>query len=89
MAGRSDFQHAIPLILRSTGTAKQGEARMPAFFNIPDTAMASAFLNALVRLVGAHHSKTKVTLPTGIVEVGELELVLRALRLIDDRRGPQ
>ena len=59
---------------------------MPAPFNIPDTAMASSFLNALVRLVGAHHSKTKVTLPTGIVDTGELELVLRALGLVQDNR---
>lgn len=55
---------------------------------LPETAMAAAFLRALVRLVGTHHSKT-ITIPTGIVDVGELKLVLRALRLIDDRRGPQ
>ena len=58
---------------------------MPAAFNIPDTAMASAFLNALVRLVGTHHT-TKVVLPTGTVDVDELELVLRALGLIQERR---
>jgi hypothetical protein len=52
---------------------------------LPNTAMASAFLDALVCLVSANHSKTKVTLPTGIVDVGELELVLRTLGLIDQR----
>lgn len=46
---------------------------MPQCFNISNTAMASAFLNALVRLVSANHSKAKVTLPTGIVDVDELE----------------
>jgi|RhiMethySRZTD1v2_1073278.scaffolds.fasta_scaffold16345_6 hypothetical protein len=60
---------------------------MSASFNIPDTAMASAFLNALVRLTGANRSKTKVTLPTGIADVDEVEVVLRALGLIRDRKA--
>ena len=55
---------------------------------LPQTAMAAAFLRALVRMVGANHSRTKVTLPTGIVDIGELELVLRALGLLD-RRAPR
>jgi hypothetical protein len=59
--------------------------RQPA---IPDTAIADAFLKALVRLVAARHSrKTKIVLPTGIVDAGELEPVLRGLGLID-RRAP-
>lgn len=63
---------------------------MPASFNIPDTARASAVLNALVCLVGVHHSKTKVILPAGIADIGEIELVLRALGPVrDDRRGSQ
>jgi hypothetical protein len=53
-----------------------------------NTAMSAAFLRALVRLVGIRHSKT-LTLPTGVANVGEIELVLRALSLIrDDRRAP-
>lgn len=70
---------------------------MPASFNkffavrksaapVPDTALAAAYLSALVRFVSAHHSKTKVTLPTGVVDVDELELVLRALGLVQDSR---
>lgn len=52
---------------------------MRATYNMPDTAMANAFLAALVHLVGTPHRSTKVVLPIGIVDVGELELVLRAL----------
>ena len=62
---------------------------MPAPFNIPETAMASAFLDALVDLVGTPHHPEKVVLPTGIVGADELEPVLRALGLIDDRRVPR
>ena len=60
-----------------------------AFHNIPDTAMASAFLSALVRLVGVNHQSKTVTLPTGPADVDEIERVLRALGLIrDDRPAP-
>jgi hypothetical protein len=77
---RSHFHSiAIPNDLAVNGMAKREEARMLPAYNIPDTAMASAFLNALVRLVSAHHSKTKVILPTGIVDVDEVQLVPRAL----------
>jgi hypothetical protein len=65
-------------------------SRQPQPAGLPDTAMAAAFLRALVRLAGAHHSKTEVTIPTGTVEIGELELVLCALGLIrNDRQASQ
>jgi hypothetical protein len=61
---------------------------MRASFNIPDTAMASAFLDALVDLVGTPHHPEKVVLPTGTADVDEVERVLRGLGLIrDDRRA--
>jgi hypothetical protein len=54
---------------------------------LPDTAMAAAFLRALVRLVGTHPTGT-ITIPTGVANLDEIELVLRALGLIRDRRAP-
>jgi hypothetical protein len=55
----------------------------------PPTAMAAAFLRALVRLAGAHQSKIKITIPTGTADIGETKLVLCAFGLIRDRRAPQ
>ena len=54
---------------------------------IPQTAFATAFLKALVRLAARRPDRaTKITLPTGVANIGELELVLRALGLIRGRR---
>ena len=65
----------------------KGGSHRPQSAVFPDTAMANAFLHALVRLVSTHHTR-KVVLPTGIANVDEL--VLRALGLIrDDRRAPR
>lgn len=53
---------------------------------LPNTAMANAFLQALVRWAAAPRSD-RIALPTGVVDRGELTLVLCALGLID-RRAP-
>ena len=52
---------------------------------MPKTAMASAYLRALIRAVSTRHPATKVVLPTGIAEVSELARVLQALNLIPNK----
>lgn len=54
---------------------------------LPDTALASAYLAAVMRLAARRpDGSTKITIPTGIANIGEIELVLRGLGLIRDRR---
>jgi hypothetical protein len=50
---------------------------------LPDTAMAAAFLQALMRLVEAPTDNPTATtvLPTGEASIGELKVVLRNLNL--------
>jgi hypothetical protein len=55
---------------------------------IPQTAFAAAFLRALARLAARRpDSSIEIVLPTGAAKLGEIELVLRALGLIRDRRA--
>ena len=52
-----------------------------------NTALSAAFLKALVRLVARRPDHfTKITLPTGAVTIGELELVFARLGP-DPKRG--
>jgi len=53
---------------------------------IPDTALADAFLRALIcKVAKTTDPNTKITVPTGIATVGEIERVLRNLNLIRKR----
>jgi hypothetical protein len=55
---------------------------------MPNTAMADAYLRALVRKVTkVPHSTEKIVVPAGIAEVGELARVLCALNLIPNSKG--
>ena len=50
---------------------------------LPQTAMAAVFLKALARLAACRPDRsTEITLPTGVANIGEIELVLCALGLI-------
>jgi hypothetical protein len=50
---------------------------------LPNTAMAAAFLKALARLAARRPDRsTKITLPTGVTNIGGIELVLCALGLV-------
>ena len=49
----------------------------------PNTAFSAAFLRALARLAARRPElSTKIVLPTGVSNLDEIELVLRALGLI-------
>jgi hypothetical protein len=48
--------------------------------------MQDAFLRALARLVARRtDSSTKIIIPVGVANIGEIELVLRALGVMRDR----
>lgn len=54
--------------------------------HLPNTAFTAAFLKALERLIARSRDRsTKIPLPTGPACIGEIELVLRALGLVQDR----
>jgi len=46
---------------------------------MPSTALADAFLRALMRLVGRRGDRQQVTLPSGNVDADELHKVIMAL----------
>jgi len=57
----------------------------------PPTAMQDAFLRAITRLAARRPDRSaQIALPTGIANIGEVELVLRALGAIrNDQRAPR